>query len=112
MYSDFYKDAMGFRPRFDTDDWTLESWESEFDYLRRVCEENEGQERTLQAAAIETIEARIANLISIGADDRATAIKWLMDGDNVAGDEGFFEYLNDLPYGYITGTKPGMKEAV
>ena len=40
-YSDFYKEAHGFRPRgVDVSKWTEEDYRKEFEYLRQVCAAN------------------------------------------------------------------------
>jgi len=113
MYSDFYKDAHGIRPRFDTDDWSLEAWEKEFEYLRRVCEDNETEETLRQNESIITFEKTVSDTIKSGAGNRETAILWLKDADELSGhDDNYFEYCNDLPYGYVSGVPCGfLKEA-
>ena len=40
-FSDFYKEANGFRPRhIDTSSWSLEDFDREFAVLARICKEN------------------------------------------------------------------------
>jgi len=112
MYSDFYKDAHGFRPRFDTDDWSVEAWEKEFEYLRRVCDENETEEEIRQTQSVKDFEQTVVDTIASGAGNRETAILWLKDAEDTGHDDNYFEYCNDLPYGYVSGVPVGfLKEA-
>lgn len=103
VYSDFFKEANGWRPRHDTSHWTLDDWRKEFDSLTRQCEENRKAEAEAEQRAVIEFEIAITKLIAMGAKDRATAIRWMM-GDNVEGyesDPGYFEYENGLPHGYL-----------
>jgi hypothetical protein len=44
----------------------------------------------------------MANLMATGAQDRATAIRWIMDAEGANGDTEYADYLLGLPYGYIS----------
>jgi hypothetical protein len=37
----------------------------------------------------------------MGAKDRATALRWIMDASQAGGDWEYFCFLNGLPYGYF-----------
>jgi len=101
-YSDFHKDAYGFRPRHvDTSTWTLEDFDREFAVFARVCEENRIQEEVAEAEATAKFEQHVTNTICMGAKDRATALRWIMDASQADGDWEYFCYLNGLPYGYF-----------
>lgn len=81
VYSDFHKDAYGFRPRYDYHSYTLEQLEADFDYFAQLCEEKRIAEEKAEAQAIIVFEQRIAQMMSIGANDRQTALKWLYEGE-------------------------------
>lgn len=116
MYSDMYKDAHGSRPRGYSweraENMTLAELEAEFEYLESVIKQNIEEEKAAENRAVRAFEQTLENLIEIGAKDRVTAIKWLIDGEEMVGggdgipaeqcDLSFFCYLHGLPYGYIT----------
>ena len=99
-YSDFHKDAYGFRPRNDVSNWTLEDFDREFAIFARVCEENRIQEETAEAEAIVQFEDRVLNLMHTGTN-RARVIAWLMDAEGANGDYEYFCFTQGLPYGYF-----------
>jgi len=99
-YSDFHKDAYGFRPRNDVNDWTLEDFDREFAIFARVCEENRIQEAAAEAEAIVRFEDRVTNLMHTGTN-RARVIAWLMDAEGANGDYEYFCFTQGLPYGYF-----------
>lgn len=111
LFSDLYKDAYNIRPHghefYDpktTDERRQEIW----DFMLGEVESAISCQRRKEIAAAQRFEARIAEAIEVGAADRETAIRWLMDADDAGGDISYFEYLNSLEYGYISGVKPGM----
>jgi len=102
IFSDLYKDVNGFRPRshefYDaTPARKQEIWESLLEDLDR---ENEYQ-RQLNAEAVISFERILISMITMGAPDRLTAIKWLVDAEDDFYDYGYMEYNYGLPYGYI-----------
>lgn len=107
-YSDMYKDAHGIRPRgIDTSRFTEEDFRKEFEYLQRVILENDARERKAQAAAARDFEARVGELIAVGAGNRETALRWIMEADgNGYNDWEYVAFVNGLPYDYF------RKEAV
>ena len=101
-YSDFHKDAYGFRPRHvDTSTWTLEDFDREFAVFARVCEQNRIQEEAAEAEATAKFEQHVTNTMCMGAKDRVTALRWIMDASQADGDWEYFCFLNGLPYGYF-----------
>lgn len=109
VISDMHKDAYGFRPRGE-DFWsrltTLEACDAEMDRLQVAVDFAREEDIRREDAAIVDFEAAIARTIEVGAGDRDTAIRWLMSAQVDADDQdpqGYFEYLNGLPYGYVTG---------
>jgi hypothetical protein len=102
MYWDMYKDAYGVRPRgIDTSAWTLEQFEEEFKVLGRVIEQEEIARKEAEAEATAKFEQHVTNTICMGAKDRATALRWIMDASHADGDWEYFCFLNGLPYGYF-----------
>jgi hypothetical protein len=101
-YSDFYKDAYGIRPRHvDTSFWSLADFEHEFDQLAKICNENAELETRAQAEAVRKFEQHVIATIDMGAGDRETALRWIMQGSDANGDWDYFCDLNGLPYGYF-----------
>jgi hypothetical protein len=100
-YSDFHKDAYGFRPRgIDTSTWTLEDFEKEFAVFARVCEQNRIEQEAAEAEAIIRFEDRVLNLMHTGTN-RERVIAWLMDAESANGDFEYFCFTQGLPYGYF-----------
>ena len=82
LFSDLHKDAVGFRPRGHefyaaSRSRKQEIWDS---YVDQVNVELAREHDERQASKIE-FEGKIADLISIGAGDRETAIRWLLTSD-------------------------------
>jgi hypothetical protein len=102
IHWDMYKDAYGVRPRgIDTSAWTLEDFEAEFKILGEVIEREEIARKEAEAEATAKFEQHVTNTICMGAKDRATALRWIMDASQAGGDWEYFCFLNGLPYGYF-----------
>ena len=101
-FSDFYKEANGFRPRhINTSGWTLEDFDREFEVLARVCKENAALRDAQEAAAVVRFEKRIVSLTQSGAKDRAMAIRWIAEAEECGGDMEYLCFLVGVPYGYF-----------
>lgn len=105
-YSDFYKDVHGVRPRF-TAGWTLADFDSAFVSLEADAVREFAFQRESDAQAVVDFEATVAATIEIGAGDRETAIRWILDAtfddydrDTVDGDPTYFNYRFHLPTNY------------
>jgi len=99
---DMYKDAHGFRPRHvDTSGWTLAEFQAEFDYLGGIIEQEEAHRKAEQAESIAKFEQHVMNTICMGARNRETALKWIMDASNANGDWEYLCYDLGLPYSYF-----------
>ena len=79
LFSDFHKDAYGFRPRGYHEFWDAtperkqEIWDDvEQDFLQEMVREEKAK-----AEALEQFEREVALTISYGAGDRATALRWM-----------------------------------
>lgn len=102
QFWDMYKDAHGVRPRgIDTSTWTEEDFRKEFEYLGQVIDREEALRREAEAEAVAKFEQHVVNTICMGAGDRETALRWIMDASEAQGDWEYFCYLNGLPYGYF-----------
>jgi hypothetical protein len=80
LFSDFHKDAYGFRPRDHefysaTPDRKQEIWDATGRQLDRTIQE----EAEMADKAVATLEAEIAAVISAGAPDRSTALRWMTE---------------------------------
>ena len=102
IFWDMYKDAHGIRPRgIDTSTWTIEQFQQEFEYLGRVIADNENQRKVFEADAIEKFEKHVTDTICMGAGNRETALRWIMDASNANGDWEYLCYDLGLPYQYF-----------
>lgn len=102
QFWDMYKDAHGVRPRgVDTSAWTLADFHKEFEYLAKVIDAEETQRLADEAEAVKKFEQHVINTICMGAGDRATALRWIMDASSAEGDWEYFCFLNGLPYHYF-----------
>lgn len=115
--SDLHKDAYGFRP---SQNWWMH-WEEAtddakqaiWDDLISALEDSINEQKIQQKKAIESFEALVKKNIEYGAKDRADAIAWICDSydcENAHSVYGwnYLEYEMGLPYGYISGIKPGF----
>ena len=81
LYSDFHKDAYGFRPRtVNVYALTTEELEADFDRFEQVCADNRIEELSAEAEADKAFQALITNTITIGANDEVTALRWIAEG--------------------------------
>ncbi len=82
IFSDYHKDAYGFRPRnhefYDaTPDRKQEIWDS----VGRAWDIRQAEEAEEEARALREFEAEIASIIEAGAGDRTTALRWMTEED-------------------------------
>ena len=80
LFSDFHKDAYGFRPR-DHEFYSAaperkqEIWDATGQRLDRAMQE----EAEMADEAVATLEAEIATVMGAGAADRSTALRWMTE---------------------------------
>lgn len=98
-YSDTHKEAYGFRPRFG-ENWTAEDYRAEIARVRVIAQQVWEEEQATQLRNADAVETKLADLIKLGAKDRATAIRWLMAGED-ADSLDHLCYNLDIPYGYF-----------
>ena len=102
IYWDMYKDAHGVRPRgIDTSTWTLQDFQQEFASLQEVIVREEAQRKVAEKEAVDKFEQHVTNTICMGARDRETALRWIMDASNANGDWEYLCYDLGLPYQYF-----------
>lgn len=102
MFWDMYKDAHGFRPRgLDTSKWTLEDFCVQFELLGKIIDREEQDRLADESAAVKKFEQHVVDTINMGAGNRETALRWIMEASDAAGDWEYFCYLNGLPYSYF-----------
>ena len=103
--SDLHKDAYGIRPgsafwaQWDAacDDGKQAIWDR---LLRSLDAAMEG-EREREQRAIERFEALVRVNIDAGAEDRETALRWIMDASRANGDWEYLCFQYGLPYCYF-----------
>ena len=102
QYWDMYKDAYGVRPRgIDTTSWTEADFMAEFDLLATVINAEAVAREAAEATAVKNFEQHVINTICMGARDRETALRWIMEASTADGDWEYFCFLNGLPYRYF-----------
>jgi hypothetical protein len=80
-FSDLWKEVHGFRPSGDLmDEWNARTPRQKQELWNALCDElveNMKIEKLVEQECIDKFEARIADVISLGADDRQTALRWI-----------------------------------
>ncbi len=98
---DLYKEVNGIRPRWlNMADMSLEELTETYDRLLVDLAEEQALEADREAVSITEFEDRIVRVIRDGAKDRETAVRWMREAEDDC-DDGYFEYSNGLPYGYL-----------
>ena len=77
IYSDYHKDAYGFRPRYDYSSYSLEQLEADFARFGQMISEAAEAEASDERAAVAAFKSTIRTLIEVGAGDEETALRWL-----------------------------------
>ena len=102
QYWDMYKDAYGVRPRgVDTSMWTLADFDAEFQLLGEIIKQEDIARKAAETEAIEKFEQHVINTVCMGAGNRETALRWIMDASNANGDWEYLCYDLGLPYHYF-----------
>lgn len=101
IFSDIFKDINGFRPRnhefyYASPARKQEIWDAiliENDLHFKECQIREAQ-------AVEAFEWRVADTIRMGAKDRKTAIRWIVEAEGIdlVDDPNYICYLLGIPY--------------
>lgn len=100
---DAYKDAYGIRPRhMNLSAMTEQELQAELTFLEGEIERRIVEERAEQEEAIVRFEKRVQDTIEAGANDRETAIRWIVEAEEAEyADLDYLCYRLGLPYGYF-----------
>jgi len=104
IFWDMYKDAHGFRPRHMWEalqTMTEAEIEADLDRLQITITDNSRLREIQEKAAAERLELRVHGLIEIGAEDRATALRWIHEAEGSNGDNEYLCYLLGVCYHYF-----------
>lgn len=82
LYSDFHKDAYGFRPRFDYSSLSDAQLVNDYETFAEVCRENRIAEDEALVEDLKAWNDLVDKTIHLGAGNRTTALRWLFDGFN------------------------------
>jgi hypothetical protein len=96
IYSDFHKDAYGFRPRYNYSELSDAELIADFERFDVDATEKRRNEREMEEQAIVDFEELITKTINLGAGDRVTALKWIWDGSEELYDISFFLWQNGI----------------
>lgn len=108
-----HKDAYGVKGRmFDFDSMSYEDLESLAIRIDEAAKEQYALERKCDADAIRSFRASVRKIREICSCDRDAAIRYLLDGEGVAGeyDAGYVCYLMRLPYSMQKFIEPRLRE--
>ena len=108
VISDLYKDVYGYRPGNmfweqwldSSDQQKQEQWDRYCSMLAVKIAEDEFAEQL----AVERFERVVATTIEAGAQDRPTALRWIMDSSGADGDWEFLAWESGLPARYFDKT--------
>lgn len=99
---DMFKEAHGIRPRhLNLAAMTEAELEAECQHLQKEIERAEKARREAEKGAVRDFEARIGEMINLGAKTRETALRWIHEADGSNGDDEYLCYINGLPYGFF-----------
>jgi len=80
--SDLYKDVYGFRPRnYNFHEWSFDQLTKFVNDLSDQAESDREYERKQAQLAEVEFNKRIQEVIDLGAGDRETALRWMLQGD-------------------------------
>lgn len=106
---ELHKYVYGVRPRgYNFSEMSVNELKDMHAHLVVLADEEEIRQEAEKNACIEIFEYTVAETIKSGAKDRETAIRWLREAEQdrqLEGDDGYFEYCNGLPYGYLLMTR-------
>src|SRR6056300_447114 len=107
---EMHKDAYGIKGRhYDFDNMSNKELEEELDRLCAVAKAEREAEEKFEEAAYQTFLKRIAENIKLGASDKETAIKWILQSEGLDNekDSSYICYSLGLSYDkeYLFNTK-------
>ena len=84
LFSDFHKDAYGFRPRghrfYDADTTPAEKQEI-WDATGRAFDRRQAEEAQMEEEALAEFKAQITKVIEAGAGNRINALRWMTSNE-------------------------------
>jgi len=98
-----HKDAFGTNGRhYDFKNMTMEELKAEADYISKAVKNAMEEEAEAEKASVNEFEKRVSDTIESGAGDRTTALRWIMQAENMENeyDAGYICYCLNLPYSY------------
>ena len=98
-----HKDAFGTKGRhYDFKNMTMEELKAEADYISKAVKNAMEEEAEAEKASVNEFEKRVSDTIESGAGDRTTALRWIMQAENMENeyDAGYICYCLNLPYSY------------
>jgi len=119
--SDYSKEVWGSRTRrgcadqFTTEEELIqgiESLKAEIAQLDKIAPSIWAQEAAEEQARVQKFEQRILEIqqLVLGST-REDAVRYIADAEDSTNDIEHLEWRLGIPFGYISGTKPGMKSA-
>lgn len=81
VFSDLFKDAHGFRPRMDLSGMDAEALDALWTQTLDALDDTLRREDAMEEMAIANLEQRIADAMLLGAADRETALRWMMQAE-------------------------------
>jgi hypothetical protein len=98
IYSDAFKDVHGFRPR--GFDMTVNELKIALDELQSEIEFQIKESEAAEKVAIDRFHSIVAETMEICNCDKPTAVKYLIDAENVYGDWEHFCFNYGLPFSF------------
>lgn len=100
MYSELHKDVYGVKARWYHAD-SIEHARADLASLQAQAEVVWAREKQAQVDAGVAFEARVAELIAVGAGDRATALRWIHQAEGTDGDDERLCYALGLSFSHF-----------
>lgn len=101
--SEAHKDAYGFRPRgYNYSEWSFEALQEEADRMSEAASREFQRKEQADQEAVAEFEAQVQSNLDMGAADRDTAIRWILEAQGelevLWDDAGYACYIMGLPY--------------
>ena len=95
-----------------TDGISDEEFKKEMDYWSKESDAHAKEEAEAEKNNIKEFEDRVTDTIKSGAGNRETALRWIMQAENMENeyDAGYICYCLNLPYSYEKEFQPLIKE--
>lgn len=103
LYAEMFKDVHGMKARWYRAS-SVEEARADIARLEEQLKRVEQERAQAELDAAKDFEERIGEYIALGAGNRETALRWIMEADNANGDWEYLCYLNGLPYGFFKKT--------